>query len=264
MRAQLLQAASRRSRRSRGIRPAAGTPPAPPGLRGGSGRGRGPRSPAPRARSPLKPAASRRAGAAAAASSRTRSSSSARKAGLAPLLLDQPHQRAPHHHAVGDLAHRRDLLRGRDAEAHGERLVEPLAQPLDVAREIGRQGGALAGDPGARDVVDEAGRGLGHLGHPVAGAGGGEQKDGVHPLLAQRRDELPLPLLRRQVDAEHAVDAGGGRLLGEALDAAGVDRVEVGEEDDRHAELVAVPGHELQDARHLGARGERPRRRPAG
>ncbi len=74
--------------------------------------------------------------------------------------------------------------------------------------------------------------------------------------------QLALPLLGRQVDAEHAVHPGGGGLLGEALDAAGVDRVEVGEEHDGHAQPVAVPGHQLQDARELGAGCERPHRGP--
>ena len=71
----------------------------------------------------------------------------------------------------------------------------------------------------------------------------------------------PFGLLRRQVDAQNAIDARCRGVLGEALDAVGVNRVEVGEEDDRHAELRLQPRHQRENAHQRRARGESARRR---
>src|SRR3954466_5492236 len=86
------------------------------------------------------------------------------------LLLDEAHERAADDDAVGDLPYRLALLRRRDAEAHREWQREAAAQLLHVLRQLARQLVALAGDAGARDVVDEAGGDRVDLGDALARA----------------------------------------------------------------------------------------------
>ena len=104
-----------------------------------------------------------------------------------------------------------------DPGAQTRRCLEIIERAIrELGGELRRQGVALSGDAGAGDVVDEPARSLGGPPDPLAGAGGGEEGDGIDPLGAQGGDQLPFSLLRRQVDTEHTVDSGSRGLLGEA------------------------------------------------
>src|SRR5712672_2624249 len=60
--------------------------------------------------------------------------------------------------SVGGARHFGGLLRSADAEADGDRQSGETAQPRDRGGDISGLGRAGAGDPGDRDVIDEAGR----------------------------------------------------------------------------------------------------------
>ena len=86
--------------------------------------------------------------------------------------------------AVGDGGELADLLGRADPEADADRQVGLRPEPGDVLGQFGRQAPALAGDPGDRDVIEEAGRRPGDPQGPVAGRG--------------RRDELDQPEVERR------------------------------------------------------------------
>ena len=95
-----------------------------------------------------------------------------------------------------------------------------------------------AGDAGDRDVIDEARGVREHGGQALVVGRRRRQADEVEARLQRRQAEL-LVFLRRQVDDDQAVDAGGLRVGEEAVDAIDVDRVVVAHQHDRRV-VVAL------------------------
>ena len=132
---------------------------------------------------------------------------------------DAADQRRADHGGVGDLA--------RSAAAcSGVLMPKPTATGRSVwrfsrataAATSALAGRARAGDAGDRDVVDEA-RGVAqHRRQALVVGGRRRQADEVEPGLQRRQAQL-LVLLRRQIDDDQAVDAGGLRVGEEAVDA---------------------------------------------
>ncbi len=191
------------------------------------------------------------------------------------LRADPVDQRRADHRGVGD-------LRDRRPPARGVRMPKPTATGRSVwrfrrataAATLGVGGRARAGDAGDRDVVDEARR---CCAAPSAGAASsvvGVARRMRSSPASQRRQAQLLVLLRRQVDDDQAVDAGGlAHPRRNAVDAVGVDRVEVAHQHDRRVVVaVAELAHQLQrpfaaSCRPSSARSARPGspgRRPSG
>ena len=123
------------------------------------------------------------------------------------------------------------LRRRLDAEADGDRQVGMAAQAVDgLARlPLPTRG---AGDADDRDVIDEAAGVRQHDGQTVVVGGRCRQADEVEAGGERGQAQLDV-LFRRQIDDDQSVDAGGDRVLEEAVDAIAVDRVVVAHQHDR-------------------------------
>jgi hypothetical protein len=105
---------------------------------------------------------------------------------------------------------RRDRLRGvgrLDAEAHDHRQVGRRLDPRDLGGHVARLRLRRAGDPGDRDVVDEARRVLQDRRQALVVGRGRGQPDEVQPGRL-RGDAQLLVFLGRQVDDDQPVDPG--------------------------------------------------------
>ena len=96
------------------------------------------------------------------------------------MLFDQAHEwrcRPPRHRPSRQFG---DMLRARDAEAHGQRKIGHARACAAISGlTLDRDGLLLAGDAGARDQIDEAARILRDQLQASVGAGGRGQKYGV-------------------------------------------------------------------------------------
>ncbi len=184
------------------------------------------------------------------------------QAGLRSVFLvergrDALHQRGSNHRGVGYARDLGRLLRGLDAEAHGDRQRRVAADPRHGFRDIGDAGGFCAGDAGDRHVVDEAGGAPEHHRQALVVAGGGGQADEVDAGGARGRVQL-LVLLGRQVDGDQPVDPRGLGVRAEPLGAVAVDRVVVAHQHDRRLGLATPERpHDLQRLRQRHAGVER-------
>jgi hypothetical protein len=93
----------------------------------------------------------------------------------------------------------------------GPRTPKPTATGRSVpALKRATAAGLLhAGDPGDRDIIEEARGAIEHRGQPLLVGGGGRQADQVDARRAQRRAQRGIGL-GRDVDADHPVDPGLG------------------------------------------------------
>ena len=120
------------------------------------------------------------------------------------------------------------------------RMPNPTPSGSEVLRADGAQLRADVGDVEVRragnalqrHVVDVPAREARDLLDPRLGRGRRQQEDRIDPGPFHELRERPA-LLRRIVDDEDAVDAGGARALDETLDAHRLDRVRVPHQHDR-------------------------------
>ncbi len=114
-----------------------------------------------------------------------------------------------------------------------------------------RRGGA--GDAGDRNVIDEARRVREHGRQPlVVGRRRGEA-DEIEPRLHRRQTEFGV-LLRRQVDDDETVDAGGLGVGEKLFHAVDVDRIVVAHQHDRRGIVAgAEVAHDGERLLHVRA-----------
>mmetsp|Transcript_32294 Transcript_32294/g.111661 ORF Transcript_32294/g.111661 Transcript_32294/m.111661 type:complete len:364 (-) Transcript_32294:38-1129(-) len=145
--------------------------------------------------------------------------------------------------AVCHLRSLADVLRRRDAKAHGQRhaqVADRLAHALHEGLELLWQRAAAARDARDGDAVEHRLRprgGQGEVAHArVRRRRGHEGREAEVRLFESLEHALEQGLLRGQVDDDEAIDTGGDRVGGELVEAVGAERVVVAHEDDGHGE----------------------------
>ena len=114
-----------------------------------------------------------------------------------------------------------------------------------------RRGGA--GNAGDRDVVDEARRIGEHGRQPLVVGGRRGEADEIDAGLERRQAQFGV-LLRRQIDDDQPIDAGGLGIGEKFFDAVDVDRIVVAHQHDRRRLIAGAEfAHEAKRLLHVGA-----------
>ena len=129
------------------------------------------------------------------------------------------------------------------------------ADGLDERGDGGGERILHAGDAGAGYEIYEAGGVLRHELDAVRSAGGRGEEDGVE-AVAMHGGDVGFRLFDAGVDEEAAIDAGGGRVGGEAFEAVAQDGVEISEEQEGNFGGGANAAGDFEDGREGGTRFE--------
>jgi len=176
--------------------------------------------------------------------------------GLRAVLGDEFDKRRADDDAIGLPANCGGLFGCADAEADGDGERRGGLELGDRALDARLRGLLQAGDARDRDVIDEAARAAQDHRQPRGIGGGGGEADEVDAGGAQRGAEL-LIFLRRQIDADDAIDARLCALSHEPVAATDRHRVGIAHQHERDLGVAgAEGGGNGENVRRFGARGE--------
>ncbi len=130
--------------------------------------------------------------------------------------LNQLHNRAADHRGIRELRHLRDVFRVGDAEPHGYRQPGPSPDTRHQRRRVRGQALLFAGNPHARNGVNKSFAVRRDGLKPLVGTGGRGQKN-RRKLHALHLGQVLAGLFDNQVDHQHAVRAGRGRIVGKLV-----------------------------------------------
>ena len=139
------------------------------------------------------------------------------------------HDGTPDDGDLGELADSRDLRWGGDSETYSNRKLGEPADALDESFGVSGHLLARAGDSGARDRVNKAGRNLGDQLQSLVGRSGRSQKDGREVVLA-RLAQILGRFFYRQIGDQRSVNPRKPRNLAEFFDAHAQNGIEIGED----------------------------------
>ena len=174
------------------------------------------------------------------------------------VIRDPLDDRRADHGGVGDTGHGRGLRSRPDPEPDGDRKPGMLSHARHRPGEHVHPRPLGARDTGDRNAIDEPARILKNPGHPVLSGRRRDQEDHVQTHGPGRADE-GVRLLGRQIDDDHAIDAGVPGLGHEGIEAKRIQRVGVPHQHHRGPRIAAAKfAHDAQGRRHGGAGGQRP------
>lgn len=157
--------------------------------------------------------------------------------------------------AVGVAFEAGEMFAFGEAEADTEGAVGELAHGFEPGGEIGGQGGALAGDAGDGEVVDEAGGEVGDFLAAVRGGRGGDEEAGVEAARLDDGAEA-LGFGGREVGEDEAIEASGFEAFGERVHADFEGDGERDHRDERDVDVLADGADCIENGVELDAFGE--------